>query len=63
MPTKGKGLNCAQNKRGEQCNERLCGGGLDVGLEREDEPLLQVMYMYVPICLYTVLNRFMMEPA
>ena len=34
-----------------------------MGLEREDEPLLQVMYTYMPIYLYTVLNRFMMEPA
>lgn len=33
------------------------------GLERWDELLLPVMYMYVSIYLYTVLNRFMMESA
>lgn len=62
-PTKCKGLNCSQNEWGEWGNGQLCGGGLDMGLEQEDEPLLQVMYTYMAIYLYTVLNRFMMEPA
>lgn len=40
-----------------------CVEELGRGLERWDEPLLPVMYTYVSIYLYTVLNRFMMEPA
>jgi len=63
VPTKCNALSCARNERGERCNEHLSEGGLDAGLEREDEPLLRATCAYMLIYLYAVLKRFMMEPA